>query len=81
MRTTLTIDDAIIGELKELAHDSAKSFQEVVNETLRLGLAARQTPKRKRYRIRPASMGEVAPGIDLDMSLRLSEALTDQDKS
>ena len=79
MRSTLTIDDVIAADLKDLAHRSNKSFKEVVNETLRLGLAECQSPKRQRYRLQPASMGKVAPEIDLDKALRLAEALEDQE--
>ena len=79
MRTTLTIDDAIAADLKELAHRSKKSFKEVVNEALRLGLSARQSPKRTPYRLRPASMGAVASGIDLDKALRLADSLEDRE--
>ena len=79
MRSTLTIDDAVAADLKDLAHRSNKSFKEVVNETLRIGLATRRSRKRKPYRLQPTSMGKVAPGIDLDKALRLAEALEDQE--
>jgi len=46
MRTTLTLDDELARELKEAAELSHRSFEEVVNETLRKGLGggARPTP-------------------------------------
>lgn len=78
MRTTLTIEDSVAADLKELAHQSRRSFKEVVNEVLRLGLAARQAPRRKPYRLRPSSMGAVAPGVDLNKALRVAEALEDE---
>ena len=79
MRTTLTIDDAIAKALKDLAHRSDKPFKEVVNETLRAGLNARRAPKAKRYRVKPASLGGAAPGINLDKALALADALEDQE--
>lgn len=80
MRTTLTIDDEIIAELKETAHRHGKSFKRVVNETLRAGLVAANRPRRgKRYRIRPASLGGVRPGFDLAKALQLSDALEDEE--
>ena len=39
MRTTLTIDDHLARALKERAHRSGKPFKQIVNETLRAGLA------------------------------------------
>lgn len=79
MRTTLTIDDAIAADLKELAHRSNRSFKEVVNETLRQGLLARQSPRPRRYRLRPVSMGKAAAGIDLNKALSLAAALEDRE--
>ena len=78
MRTTLTIEDRIARDLKQIAHRSGKPFKVVVNETLQAGLAASQErPKPKRYRLRPASLGSVRPGIDLDKALTLADSLED----
>jgi hypothetical protein len=63
MRTTLTIDDAIAKALKDLAHRSNKPFKQVVNETLRAGLSAPAASKSRRYRVKPAALGGVLPGI------------------
>ena len=79
MRTTLTLDDDIAMTLKERALHARKTFKEVLNQTLRAGLAAGEAaPRTKRYRLKPASLGGVLPGIDLDKALRLSDALEDQ---
>jgi predicted DNA-binding ribbon-helix-helix protein len=78
MRTTLTIEDRIARDLKQIAHRSGKPFKVVVNETLQAGLAASQErPKAKRYRLRPASLGGVRTGIDLDKALALADSLED----
>jgi len=79
MRTTLTIDDALAKALKDLAHRSNRSFKEVVNETLRAGLGVKRGPRAKRYRVTPASLGGVMPGIDLDKALALADALEDRE--
>jgi hypothetical protein len=79
MRTTLTIDDAIAKALRDLAHKSNRSFKEVVNETLQAGLSAKRAPKAKPYRVRPASLGSPAPGINLDKALALADAMGDQE--
>lgn len=79
MRTTLTLEDRIERDLKELAHRSGKPFKTVVNETLRAGLAARQaTRARKPYRLRPASLGGILLEVDLDKALSLSDSLEDE---
>jgi hypothetical protein len=79
MRTTLTIDDATARALKDLAHKSGKSFKQVVNEILRAGLDAARVPPRRPYRVRPAALGGVVPGINLDKALALADALEDQE--
>ncbi len=80
MRTTLTIDDQLISALKDVAHQSNKSFKEVVNETLRAGLAAKNIPGRARpYRLKTVGMGHVAGDYNLDKALQLADALEDEE--
>jgi hypothetical protein len=79
MRTTLTLDDRVAKALKALAHRTGKPFKQVVNETLQTGLAARQAPKPRPYRLKPASLGGPVPGINLDKALALSAALEDEE--
>jgi hypothetical protein len=79
MRTTLTVDDRIAKALKALAHRTGKPFKQVVNETLQAGLAARDAPKPKPYRIKPVALGGVMPGFDLNKALRLAAALEDEE--
>ena len=77
MRTTLTLDDDLARELKDEARHKGRPLKQVVNETLRAGLAARRRTTARRYRLTPVSLGGVVPGIDLDKALRLAEALDD----
>jgi hypothetical protein len=80
MRTTITLDDQIARALKNAAHRSGKPFKQVVNETLRAGLTAKRSAERARpYRVKPASLGGVLPGVDLDKALRLADALEDRE--
>jgi hypothetical protein len=65
VRTTLTLDDDVAAKLKAAVRRSGKPFRDVVNETLRRGLAvprAARTP----FRIQPRSLGGVRPGIQVD---------------
>lgn len=79
MRTTLTIEERIARDLKEIAHRSGKPFKAVVNETLAAGLAAARERKSRRYRLRAVSMGSVRPGVDLDKALAIADALEDEE--
>lgn len=78
MRTTLTIDDGIAQQLKDIAHRSGRSFKAVVNDALRAGLDdGRIAALVKRYRIEPVGMGAVADNHDLDKALRMADQLED----
>jgi hypothetical protein len=80
MRTTLTIEDQLAIALKDAARQSNKSFKEIVNETLKAGLAAKKTPVKTRlYRLKPVSMGHVAGNFNLDKALQLADALEDEE--
>ena len=80
MRTTLTIEDGIASQLKDVAHRSGRSFKAVVNEALRAGLQrGRIAASAKRYRVDPVAMGDVAGQHDLDQALRLADQLEDQE--
>lgn len=66
MRTTIVIDDDVLGRARMLANELNTSFRSVVNEALRTGLEQVEKPaKRRRYRTRPHSMG-VRRGYNLD---------------
>lgn len=63
----------------QIAHRSGKSFQVVVNETLRTGLAAGQAPAAAvPYQLRASSLGTVRKELDLDRALALADALEDE---
>ena len=81
MRTTLTIEDHTVAQLKNLAHESGKSFKQVVNETLRRGLEYGQSPqRRKAYKLKPVKMGEPRPEYDLTKALALADNLENSAK-
>jgi hypothetical protein len=79
MRTTLNLDEDLALVLKKAARRAGQSFTSVVNQTLRAGLTRGSgRPRPRRYRIEPASLGGPRAGIDLDRTLRLSDALEDR---
>lgn len=62
MRTTLTIDDDVSTKLKAKLKKSAdKSFKDIVNETLRLGLLAEKDLKKgsDAFRVRSRPLGVI----------------------
>ena len=77
MRTTLTIEDSIVSELKKRALETGKPFKQVVNEALLAGLRQKPVSKSHAYRLKPASLGSPSAGVDLDKALRLADELED----
>lgn len=77
MRTTLTLDDPLVKELKKLALETGQPFKNVVNETLRAGLLKRNVAPRRAYRLTPAAMGVPKPDVDLGKALQLADQLED----
>lgn len=71
MRTTLTLDDDLARQLKEQARRSGKSFKEVVNATLRHGLARGHKPADRLppFRVKPKVCG-FRSGVD---SMKLNQ--------
>ena len=75
MRTTLTIDDDLMRELKQKAIEADLPFKEIVNKALRAGLREIDTPKpTKPYKCKSFSLG-YPPRADLDHALDLAERL------
>ena len=77
MRTTLTLDDELVQELKKAALETGKPFKQVVNEALRAGLRELAHSEPRAYRLRPVSLGYPRVDIDLDKALNLADALED----
>ena len=58
MRTTLTIDDDLAGQIEERRRREGLSLKQVVNALLRDGLrSGRQAPPAKKYRTKPHKLG------------------------
>ena len=67
MRTTLTLDDDVAAKLQAQTRKTGRSFREVVNATLRRGLAtAVPATARPPFRVRARDLGALRPGVQLD---------------
>ena len=74
MRTTLTLDDDVAAKLKAESRRAGRPFRDVVNETLRRGLAHRITRSvRQEFKIKTRDLGNLQPGLSLDNVAELIE--------
>ncbi len=63
-RTTLTIDDAVLRQLKKMALDQGRTLQAVTNDLLRRALATPEHPKRYTLRLKGWEAQE-QPGVNI----------------
>jgi hypothetical protein len=79
MRTTITIEDDLLRELRQKAHETGSPFKEVVNKALRAGL--KSTGKKnasKPYKCKSFSLG-YPPKADINRALDLAEHLESEE--
>ena len=75
MRTTLTIADQTDQRLRRLAREQHRSYKDLVNDALALGLLQMEIRKAgPAYRVEPFDAGTV-PGIDLQKLNQLVDEL------
>lgn len=80
MRTTLTIDDDLMRQLKEIAHRQGLPLKQVVNRALRFSLEHFENQRpRQPYRCPTFSMGSPAAHLDLDKALAIAAVLEDEE--
>lgn len=76
MRTTIRLDERLLAEAKKVAADSGRTLTAVLEDALRESLARRQAaPRRKPIRLKTFRGDGVQPGIDLDDSAALLDAM------
>jgi hypothetical protein len=75
MRTTLTLDEDVAAKLKAESRRLDRSFREIVNETLRRGLATQRASGSRRapFKIAARDLGRLRPGLSLDNVSELIE--------
>ncbi|MCC6954268.1 MAG: hypothetical protein IT290_09135 [Deltaproteobacteria bacterium] len=80
MRTTVVLDSDVAKALRQLRQKSEKSFREVLNETLRVGLSINSgpAPKSKKFTVRSIK-GGFRPGIDPEALNKLLDQLDVED--
>ena len=76
MRTTVRLDEHLLAAAKKYAAESGRTLTSVLEDALRDSLARRATRARRvRVRLRTFKGGGVRPGVDLDDSASLQDAM------
>jgi hypothetical protein len=77
MRTTVRLDEELLKEAKRQAAESGMTLQAIIEESLRERLARGRGSRsqRRRVQLKATGAGGVLPGIDLDDSSSLLDAM------
>jgi hypothetical protein len=76
MRTTVTIDDALLAQAKRVAAETGRSLSAVVDDALKESLNRREeNAHRSTTVVLPTFDGRLLPGIDLDNSAALRDVM------
>lgn len=76
VRTTLTLDQDVAAKLKAESRRSGRAFKDIVNETLRQGLAHRPaSASRRTFKVTARDLGDLRPGLSLDSVADVIEQL------
>lgn len=81
MRTTVRLDDGLMGDLREYAAKHGKTLTAVIEESLRetLSRSRKKSPPAKRIRLTTVAGGRLLPGVDLDDTASLLDRLDESD--
>jgi hypothetical protein len=80
MRTTIRLSDDLLAQAKEVAVKSGRTLTAVIEDSLRLALAAKnERPKRRKTRLPSSGNGWLRPGVNLDSSAELLDIMDGTD--
>jgi plasmid stability protein len=78
MRTTITLDDDLAAQLRQRAHETGRSFKQVVNDALRAGLLLQPAASDRDPSFATYPLGLRAE-INLDQARHLAAELEDDE--
>jgi hypothetical protein len=77
MRTTVTIDDRLLAQLKQRAAETGRTVSELVEDAIRESLLRQKGPA-SRVKLKTWHGGGRLPGVDLDDNAALLELMEGQ---
>lgn len=81
MRTTITIDDALLDQLKIRAAQENTTVSALIEDDVRLGelrRAQQAAPERGRFRLRTYDLGKPSTGVDINDNAAVLDAMERQ---
>jgi predicted transcriptional regulator len=78
MRTTITIDDGLLAQVRQRAAALGRTVSQVIEDSVRESLLRRDETAAAPFRVRAFHGGRVRPGVDLDDNRALLEVLDER---
>lgn len=75
MRTTITIDEDLLDEVRRLAAERRQTVSQVIEESVRESLLRQREGKRPPFRALTFNGGGLQPGVDLDNNAALLDLM------
>ena len=75
MRTTITLDEGLLVEIKTSAAQTARTMNQVITDAIRLGLARSAQARREPVDLPVFHGGGLMPGVDLDNNAALLDLM------
>lgn len=78
MRTTISIDDRLLDQVRRRAAELHRTVSQVIEDSVRESLLRREEPERPPFRVRTFSGGGYQAGVDLDDNAAVLDLLDSQ---
>lgn len=75
MRTTISIDDHLLDEVRRRAAERGQTISQVIEDSLRESLLRRDERPREAFRISTFAAGGYQPGVNLDDNASLLDLM------
>lgn len=78
MRTTITIDDGLLDQVRRRAAELGRTVSQVIEDGVRESMLRRAEPSASTFRVHPFHGGRVRAGVDVDDNAALLDAMDER---
>jgi hypothetical protein len=78
MRTTITIDDRLLDEVRRRAAERRQTVSQVIEDSIRESLLRQRDERARRFTVQPVDGGGTQHGVDLDDNAALLALMNDE---